>query len=151
MQRPLRSNIVPMLSATGRALTLLLRWNISTVKQYAIQKSLYTAKEIDAVETEYKKYLALCVGYPKTALPTPLKLDDLWHQHILFTKDYHAMCQLVCGGYIHHQPFVGDIKADPYSRAKMCVMYLREFGKQPNAMWSIGGLCVPNPNCDGKS
>lgn len=151
MQTALRSNVVPMESATGRAFVRLLEWDISTVKQYAVQKGFYTAEEIDAIEVEYKKYLALCAGYPKAALPTPLKFDDLWHQHILFTQDYHAMCQSACGKYIHHQPFVNGAKADPDARAEMRAMYLREFGEQPNAMWSVNGLCSPNPNCEGKS
>ena len=77
--------------------------------------------------------------------------DDLWHQHILFTQDYHAMCQSTCDRYIHHQPFVGNVKVDPNARVEMRALYLREFGEQPNAMWSVDGLCSPNPNCEGKS
>ncbi|MHB8710100.1 MAG: glycine-rich domain-containing protein [Minisyncoccota bacterium] len=134
-----------MTSTTGRAFARLLEWDISTIKLYAIQKGLYTAEEIDAVEIEYKKYLALCVGYPKAAFPTPLKLDDLWHQHILFTQDYHAMCQSVCGKYLHHQPFVGKKKANPSGRVKLHAKYVREFGEQPNAMW-VGANCN---KCDG--
>lgn len=151
MPRVARSTVVSMMSSTRRAFERLLEWDISTVKQYAVQKGLYTAEEIDTIEAEYKKYLALCIGYPATALPTPTKLDDLWHQHILFTRDYHTMCQSVGGRYLHHEPFVGDVKVDPKARSQMRIMYLREFGRQPNTIWLGDGLCSPNPNCQGKS
>lgn len=150
MKAAVRSTVVPMTSPTQRAFARLLKWDIPTIKQYAVQKGLYTAEEIDAVEIEYKKYLALCIGYPQAALPTPLRLDDLWHQHILFTKDYHAMCQKVCGTYLHHQPFVGDAKADPRARSEMRAIYQREFGEPPANAW---GNCFVNPcsvgTCEG--
>lgn len=30
-------------------------------------------------------------------------VDEMWHSWILFTKDYHAFCDML-GGYIHHKP-----------------------------------------------
>ncbi len=31
-------------------------------------------------------------------------LDKMWHEFILFTKEYHQFCALFFGSYIHHVP-----------------------------------------------
>ncbi len=33
-----------------------------------------------------------------------LVIDEMWHNFILFTKDYHDFCQINFGHYMHHQP-----------------------------------------------
>jgi hypothetical protein len=30
--------------------------------------------------------------------------DDLWHEFILFTKNYDAFCRQAFGGFFHHSP-----------------------------------------------
>lgn len=32
------------------------------------------------------------------------EIDDMWHEFILYTKDYTAFCQHYFGDYLHHQP-----------------------------------------------
>lgn len=31
-------------------------------------------------------------------------LDKVWHEFILFTKEYHEFCETFFGGYLHHIP-----------------------------------------------
>lgn len=33
-------------------------------------------------------------------------VDDLWHEFILFTRNYQAFCNKAFGGYMHHTPAV---------------------------------------------
>ena len=32
--------------------------------------------------------------------------DDLWHEFILYTRDYDEFCQRAFGGFLHHTPAV---------------------------------------------
>ncbi len=32
--------------------------------------------------------------------------DDLWHEFILYTRDYDAFCRRAFGGFLHHTPAV---------------------------------------------
>ena len=32
--------------------------------------------------------------------------DDLWHEFILYTREYHAFCRRAFGGFLHHTPAV---------------------------------------------
>lgn len=41
----------------------------------------------------------------KHGLSMPSKVvDDLWHEFILMTKDYHDFCEKAFGKYLHHNP-----------------------------------------------
>lgn len=146
------NTVVPITSTTERAYARLISWDISTIKQYAVQKGLYTAEEINAVENEYKKYLALCAGFPTESHLTPRVIDDLWHTHILFTQDYAAMCESVAGRFLHHSPFVDGQKAPKGSKRKLRARYIAAFGVPPK--WSGVSTCdkpagSPGETCTG--
>ena len=42
-------------------------------------------------------------GYRHISMPS-LVVDDLWHEFILYTKNYQAFCQQAFGRYMHHTP-----------------------------------------------
>jgi hypothetical protein len=52
-------------------------------------------------------------GCRRVAMPSQV-VDDLWHEFILFTRDYQAFCQAAFGNFLHHTPAVkmGEVKAD---------------------------------------
>jgi hypothetical protein len=73
----------------------------------------YNIDEIEALSIfeETKKWLWLCYEYPNSEKNINLLIDDsmiiideMWHNFILFTNDYHEFCQSNFGRYIHHQP-----------------------------------------------
>ncbi len=52
-------------------------------------------------------------GCRRVAMPTQVT-DDLWHEFILFTRDYQRFCDKAFGQFLHHTPAVklGRVKAD---------------------------------------
>jgi hypothetical protein len=52
-------------------------------------------------------------GGKRVAMPSQV-VDDLWHEFILFTRDYQVFCKAAFGKFLHHAPAVkmGDIKSD---------------------------------------
>jgi len=52
-------------------------------------------------------------GCRRVAMPSQAA-DDLWHEFILFTRDYKLFCDLAFGQFLHHTPAVkmGAVKAD---------------------------------------
>lgn len=52
---------------------------------------------------ETKKFLVMCADDRQAGLVPSKKIDAVWHQFILFSRDYFSFCELL-GGYIHHQP-----------------------------------------------
>lgn len=129
----------------------ILKLDFSKIKKCAVDKGFYTNEEIEFVEAEYKKYLAICFTFPELSFPTPLKIDNLWHQYILFTQDYADMCQSVAGRFLHHSPFVDKEESVSLDSEVLHQKYIMMFNETPSEIWSVNGLCSPNPNCEGKS
>jgi hypothetical protein len=71
----------------------------------------YDIDEIEAkkIFQETKKWMWLCVESKKNTKfnffidDSLLIIDEMWHNFILFTKDYADFCNQYFGYYVHHQ------------------------------------------------
>jgi hypothetical protein len=64
-----------------------------------------SAEEGEALFAEVKRYFVLArsdVG--KIWQMHSLRIDEVWHQFVLFTRQYMDFCQRFFGGYIPHNP-----------------------------------------------
>ncbi|KAB8037771.1 hypothetical protein GCL60_11395 [Silvanigrella paludirubra] len=52
-----------------------------------------------------------------------LIIDKMWHNFILFTKDYHEFCHKYFGRFIHHEPNVDQDKENIYFERDLTNMY----------------------------
>ena len=75
-----------------------------------LSEKLVQEKEVESQEDyeqrfrELKKYVALLKISQEPLGMVSTKVDNLWHQFILFTKQYHDFSRQFYGKYIHHQP-----------------------------------------------
>ena len=52
----------------------------------------------------YKRFLWLCkIANNRPMVPTK-EIDEFWHNHILYTQNYHSDCMSLFGHYLHHRP-----------------------------------------------
>ena len=66
--------------------------------------------------TETKKFLFIC-RHPDVFIPDELLIvDEMWHNFILFTKEYQDFCARYFGGYLHHSPSSKAEKANHRQR-----------------------------------
>ena len=66
---------------------------------FAIEES-----EAEDIFHETKKFLAIC-REPGMFIPDELLIvDEMWHNFILFTKEYQHFCTQYFGSYVHHLP-----------------------------------------------
>lgn len=62
------------------------------------------AEEAEDIFTETRKFLYLC-QLPGIFIPDELIIvDEMWHNFILFTKEYQRFCDIHFGRYFHHLP-----------------------------------------------
>ncbi len=90
------------MSATTLA-TLLQYSNEDVLSRFT---DLFEVTEAEATDifTETKKFLYIC-RQPGVFIPDELLIvDEMWHNFILFTKEYQDFCALYFGGYLHHIP-----------------------------------------------
>src|SRR5687768_16254485 len=52
---------------------------------------------------EYRKFMTLAVLRDDLDMFSG-EVDEVWHAHILFTRQYAEFCQAVNGKFIHHDP-----------------------------------------------
>lgn len=54
---------------------------------------------------EVKKYLALIARDPEAELPMfSTRIDQVWHEFVLFTREYAEFCVRHAGRFLHHAP-----------------------------------------------
>lgn len=78
-------------------------------KEALVQSGDVDANEVDAVESEFKRFLAMKVVYAGTdqeAVFGPSEsIDLLWHKFILETERYLDFCEQNLGFRVHHAPY----------------------------------------------
>lgn len=67
----------------------------------------WSAERCDAVEIDYKRFLALKRAYPDREIVPNKEVDLFWHQHILDTEKYAQDCEALFGAFLHHYPYFG--------------------------------------------
>lgn len=100
----------------------------------------YGSEQLDLMEAEYRKFLAMHLAYPEAEI-VPCKLvDEIWHQHILDTVAYRADCDAIFGSFLDHFPYFGmrgdddaQTLADAYGDTLK--IYERDFGAPPEGTW----------------
>ncbi len=103
----------------------------------------YSEEQLDVLESEYRKFLALHVAYPDADIVPCKIVDEIWHAHILDTIAYRADCDRVFGGFLDHFPYFGmrgdedtqnllDAYRDTLDR------YRAAFGEPPAGSWGDG-------------
>jgi hypothetical protein len=98
------------------------------------------ADQIDLMETEYRKFLALQLMYPGTDIVPCEIVDEMWHRHILDTAAYREDCDAIFGQFLDHFPYFGmrgeaDAQALNYAYADTLGRYEDAFGTPPADTW----------------
>ena len=87
----------------------------------------------------YRKYLFILVKYRDQykEIPPTFEIDEIWHNHILDTRQYTENCEVLYGEYIHHNPwlFMKDDKTQDFEKMfrlskLMRRLFLDEFGEE---------------------
>jgi hypothetical protein len=88
---------------------------------------------------ELLRYFVLRTRHAPVRIPMWAKrVDEVWHQLALFTREYTAFCERYLGGYVHHNP-ASDLAPARGERsmswAEFVAAYREEFGRAPPALW----------------
>ncbi len=79
----------------------------------------------------YKNFLLLILKYPRLHLSPTKDIDEVWHNHILFTREYTRDCLEIFGKYLHHNPVknIGPKEKQMLQKAgaRASELYFQEF------------------------
>jgi hypothetical protein len=87
---------------------------------------------------EVKKYLVLCEVHRASIIPMfSRRVDEVWHQFVLFTAHYEAFAHDYFGKFVHHDPVEaegpGDALLPEMTFAEFRAAYEALFGALPDA------------------
>lgn len=120
----------------------ILNWDLSRIKQYMVNKSIYAFDKINLLEREYKRFIFLTSVNKEKSVPISLAVDLMWHTHILFTRDYIKFSNSIRGEYIHHSPTVNEDEREILKsvyEVNTLNLYKKYFGEYDQIFWSING------------
>lgn len=123
-------------------------WDLSQEKLYCRNRLGYKdSVHLDKMEAEYKKFIFLLCTYHDLSLPISEKIDDLWHSHVLHSRQYNEFCNHVFGRQIYHNPTNSDeqnLALRPAYDKSTLPLYSKHFGTPPVEFWvniRPGGSC----------
>lgn len=78
--------------------------------------------------------------YSEQDLPPSQDIDEVWHAHILHSKEYTDFCKLVFGDYLHHNP--GQEDGEYFQKnfeTQTQELYKKEFG---NYIYAVRPIAI---------
>lgn len=105
-------------------------------------------EDIDEAIMDYRRYLFLNLRYPGFPIAPSYDIDEVWHQHILFTRRYGTDCQKIFGEMRHHIPHFGRkdrrVEEDKRILDKTRALWEAEFGFIPKSYEGMTALTSDN-------
>ena len=90
---------------------------------------------INRAVDEYCRFLFLRKSFPEISICPGFCVDEVWHDHILHTKNYIDFCNKMFGEYLHHVP-KNLITNDEFDPNPTIELYTQFYGySPPNAYW----------------
>lgn len=82
----------------------ILNLDLSLIQLRLIEREHWEKEDALEAIRRYKNFLILIIKYPDYLLAPAPDMDEAWHNHILFTREYTQACEEIFGGYLHHAP-----------------------------------------------
>jgi len=116
-------------------------WDLSDVELRVKARMQWSDEFARDVVGEYRKFMALIILSPEKTYGMVETVDEVWHQHLLNTRDYLSMCRAIVGGVIHHeQAPTGQAPSPETAKVRDETLHdlSDKFQGPPNAVWSKG-------------
>jgi hypothetical protein len=89
----------------------------------------WSLADATSIANIYKNFLYLQKKHCSISLVPTREIDEIWHNHILHTKNYFQDCYAIFGHYYHHHPLnpEEDLKKLITAFKKTKQLYFKEF------------------------
>jgi hypothetical protein len=91
-----------------------------------------TSKDVGICIDEFKKFIAILMigkNQKKGVAMTSNVIDEIWHEFVLFTLDYHEFSSMLGLEYIHHTPNTRTFSFGPSASEFFFKTYKKYFGE----------------------
>ena len=146
MDVKLDASLLPTLS---EAVSYIDRMDFELIKCKLMSGDKLVSREWTLLEAEiaiqyYKNFLFLNKKYAgeSPVLPPLLEVDEVWHHHIMGTRQYEKDCESIFGYFFHHYPYFGTRSEEDNLNLQAAFelvqkLHEAEFGKKMVSVWGI--------------
>jgi len=112
--------------------------DLSLVEEHLRKDGAISPDVVSDAITEYRKFMTLIANGHRGLSMISATVDEVWHAHILHTKDYADFCQQAIGRFVHHQPNSSRDPIPATEGPRFVDIYKAAYGELP-AVWQRGG------------
>lgn len=113
----------------------ILNLNLSYLTDYLIYNKQWDRSEAIEAILQYKRFVFLMKKYEGIELPPSVDIDEVWHAHILHTKEYFEFSKEYFGKYLHHNPGkMGNLKTY-LERKQYAESYQKKFDQYTQGLY----------------
>ena len=109
--------------------------DLSRVEARLRQEKTLPPETVAAAVDEYRKFLALAAVERKPLGMLSTWVDEVWHAHLLFTRQYARDCAAVIGHFLHHTPALPEAPVASEDERRFRRAYRERFGAL-HSLWS---------------
>ena len=81
------------------------KYHTGLIVKFKKSRSELSAEQVEVISLALKDYFKIAKMAKKKFVAMPSQVvDDLWHEFILFTRQYQHFCKGAFNGYLHHTP-----------------------------------------------
>lgn len=113
-------------------------------------RAFESPQEYQKAFKEFKRFAFLANLYSGNLGMVGKKIDEVWHQFILFTPQYHKFCEEMFSKYLHHQPKTSYTPLSQSGKKSFFRLYKQTFGELPR-IWGRTDESECCRLCDGAS
>ena len=84
--------------------------DLSAVMRKVIEEKNWNDEVAAYAELRYRRFLGMRLMNARLFVVPPPDIDAVWHQHILFTREYARDCEKLFGKFLHHEPATGNAR-----------------------------------------
>lgn len=124
--------------------------SLQHVMQRVADKAEYSPEFLLLLEEEFRRYMMLCAVFPDEILPPSRLVDSVWHEALMFTRDYQHWCEMGAGRFIHHEPSRSEADSERFRQlyfGNTLPRYRSLFGEPPAEVWPTNGTGVSCTDC----
>ncbi|RVU30890.1 hypothetical protein EOE65_07690 [Neptunomonas marina] len=114
--------------------------DLSNIVKKVQEKTGMSERLVKRAESLYRQFLILHAKYPNNIIVPPHLADEMWHEHILSSRNYVDACNNLFGEYLHHHTDdTADVLSQGWKSSKE--LYASEFGVDLLELRQVASLC----------
>ena len=120
------------------------------IEKLSSSEEFLNLSDIKETYDEFLKFVYIQKMSNKPVAMMSKKVDEIWHQFILFTQEYYQFCNEFLGFFLHHKPGTKSSPVSKNAEIRFFDLYKEYFG-EVHKVWLSSSTCDGAGTCADQS